>query len=169
VCSEHGAQHGPAEREPSDGRPPRILREQRDGGAQAERAGRGEEGCREGTPRQRGLARVRGRCEEEGEREEPCGGAGEERVEQEEEAPGRPQVLVGAARRRREVERRCGGGQCGLEGEDGKPPLTDGVARRAARRGPVHGGGGARVLGGFESLAFERRGSEVSGLLSGHL
>jgi hypothetical protein len=98
---------------------------------------------------------VRGRGEEEGERDEPRGSAGEERVEREEEAPGHPQELVGAARGRREVERRCGGGERGLEDEYGEPPLADGVARSAGQRGPVHGGG-ARVLGGFESLDFER-------------
>jgi hypothetical protein len=48
---------------PGDGCPPRVLREQWDGGAQAKHADRCEEGCRKGAPRQRGLVRVRRRGE----------------------------------------------------------------------------------------------------------
>ena len=152
---EDGTQHGPAEPEPSDRRPPGVLGENRRGGAHGERAGRGQEGGRERAPLQRGLARARGRGEEERQREKPRGGAGEERVEREEEAGGDAEVRVAAAARgRREVERRGGGREDGLEGEDGEPPLAHGVAGRAARRGPVHGcgGGGDGEGGGGEGF-----------------
>jgi hypothetical protein len=106
VRGEDGTQHGPAEPEPSDGRPPCFLGEDRSGGADEERADRGEEGGGERAPLQRGRARVRGRGEEERQREEPRGGAGEERVEREEEAGGDAEERVAAAARgRREVER----------------------------------------------------------------
>jgi hypothetical protein len=76
------------------------------------------------------------------EREEEAGGDAEERV-------------AAAARGRREVERWGGGGEDGLEGEYGEPPLAHGVAGGAARRGPVHGGGGER--GFWEVLNLSRR------------
>lgn len=85
---------------------------------------------------------MRGLGEEEREREEPRAGASEERVEREEDAVGDAEERVAAAARgRHEVERRSGGRERDLEGEDGEPPLADGIAGRAARRGTVHGGG----------------------------
>ena len=75
---------------------------------------------------------MRGLGEEEREREEPRGGASEERLEREEEAGGDAEERVAAAAQgHREVERRSGGRDRGLEGEDGEPPLADGVAGRA--------------------------------------
>ena len=71
--------------------------------------------------------RAPGRGEEEGQREEPRGRAGEERVEREEEAGGDTEERVAAnALGRREVERRSGGREDGLEGEDSEPPLAHG-------------------------------------------
>jgi len=84
---------------------------------------------------------VRGLGEEEREREEPRGGESEERLERKEETGGDAEERVAAAaRRHREVERRSGGRDRSLEGEDGEPPLADGVAGRAldlGERGPA--------------------------------
>jgi len=96
---------------------------------------------------------VRGLGEEEREREEPRGGESEERLEREEETGGDAEERVAAAARgHREVERRSGGRDRGLEGEDGEPSLADGVAGRAARRGTVHGGDGGGWRGFWKVL-----------------
>lgn len=52
---------------------------------------------------------------------------------------------MAAARGDREVDYGGGDRERGLEGEDSEPPLADGIARSAGRRGPVHGGGGRGV------------------------
>jgi len=87
---------------------------------------------------------VRGLGEEEREREEPRGGESEERLEREEETGGDAEERVAAAARgHREVERRSGGRDRGLEGEDGEPPLADGVVGRAldlGKRGRARAG-----------------------------
>jgi len=96
---------------------------------------------------------VRGLGEEEREREEPRGGESEERLERKEETGGDAEERVAAAAQgHREVERRSGGRDRGLEGEDGEPPLADGVAGRAARRGTVHGGYGGGWRGFWKVL-----------------
>jgi hypothetical protein len=98
---------------------------------------------------------VWGHGEEEREREHPRGGASEERMEPKEEAGWDAEERVAAAARgHREVERRSGGRERGLEGEYGEPPLADGVEWRPARRGTVHDGDGGGGFGRFESLEF---------------
>ena len=97
---------------------------------------------------------MRGLGEEEREREEPRGGESEERLEREEETGGDAEERVAAAARgHREVERRSGGRDRSLEGEDGEPPLADGVAGRAldlGKRGRARAGKEReRVMGLF--------------------
>ena len=75
---------------------------------------------------------MRGLGEEERELEEPRGGESEKRLECEEETGGDAEERVAAATRGHcVVKRRSGGRDRGLEGEDGEPPLADGVAGRA--------------------------------------
>lgn len=170
MSGEHRAQHSAAESQPSDGSPSGVLGDQRRRGGHAERTGRSEEGGREGELGYRCWAGVGRGGDEEGDREESRGGAGEERVQREEEGRGYPEVGVEAARGDREVDYGGGGRERGLESEDSEPSLADGIARSAARRGPVHGGGGRgvwEVLNLFFLSPFLCEGLRVSSRLKG--
>lgn len=99
------------------------------------------------------------RGDEEGEREEPRGGQGEERWSAR-RRPGHAEAGVAAARGRGEVEREAAAESAAWKTKTAShrwPTASRGRARRCPVHGGGGGGGGARVLGevlNFPSLFF---------------